>query len=140
MLAMTLAAACAASPTPSPANMTGVLNELAAHGASLVDVVGGDAGCSDASLQGNGTRLTLRFALDGRDYDVYLFRWRRASDYEAADGAFDACSAAFAAAGGAGTGRLATVEVFPWRAFGIGWTEAVRDAVVDSLTAAAAGS
>jgi len=136
--ALAVAACGGGGPTPSPADMTGILNELANHGATLKDIVGGDAGCGDATLQANGSRLTLTLAADGRDYDVYLFRWRRAGDFSAAGRPFHLCASEFADSVGASV-RVAIVEVQPWRAYGTGWSDEMHDAVQESLTAAAAG-
>lgn len=136
-VAVALAAmACGPTPTPSPEDMTGVLNELAAHGATVKDIVAGDAGCADPSLHGNASRLTLTLAVDGRDYEVYLFRWRRPSDYEAANGPFQQCVAEFVQNRST---DVEIVEVAPWRAFGAGWTFDAKEAIEQSLAAAAAG-
>jgi hypothetical protein len=129
-------AACGPTPTPSPEDMTGVLNEFAAHGATVKDVVAGDAGCADPSLHGNASRLTLTLAADGRDYAVYLFRWRRPSDYEAANAAFQQCVAEFA---DDHSTDVELVEVSPWRAFGAGWTFDAKEVIEQSLVAAAGG-
>jgi hypothetical protein len=131
-------AACGAAPAPTAGDMTSVLSELAAHGATVRDIVAGDPGCADASLQGNGSHIKLMLAADGRDYDVYLFRWRRATDYDAAGGAFSSCVSAFADRLDSSV-RVDIVEVSPWRAFGPGWTKDLHDTMQQSLAAAAIG-
>jgi hypothetical protein len=131
-------AACGASPQPTPGDMTSVLSELAAHGATVDDIVAGDVGCGDASLQGNGSHLNLTLAADSRDYDVYLFRWRRTSDYEAASQPFNACVSEFSSTLGSMV-AVEIVEVSPWRAFGPAWTKEMHDTMQQSLAAAAVG-
>ncbi len=130
--------ACGAAPAPTAGDMTLVLSELAAHGATVRDIVAGEPGCADASLQGNGSHLKLTLAADGRDYDVYLFRWRRASDYDAASQPFNSCVSSFADSLDSSV-RVEIVEISPWRAFGPGWTQDMHDTVQQSLAAAAVG-
>lgn len=134
-----LTAGCGgARPTPSPGGMVAVLGALAAHGASVTDVVAGDSGCSDPSLHDNAQRITLTLAADGRTYEVYLLRWRRQSDFDAAAAAFAACVADAAASPG-GADAMETVELAPWRAYGPGWGREMRDVIAQSLASAAGG-
>ncbi|MDP8905550.1 MAG: hypothetical protein M3N29_09630 [Chloroflexota bacterium] len=137
LVAAALLSACGgvASPTPSPADLGGVLNALASRGATINQVVGGDAGCPDSTLHSNAARIGLR--VDGRDYEIHLFRWRRAADFEAATAAFDECVAAYAA--GTSSVSIEVVAVPPWRAFGSGWSRQVTETVREALQAAAAG-
>ena len=136
-LLLALVVACGPAPTPSPESMTGVLNELAAHGATVTDVLAGDPGCAGSPLRSNASRLTLVLAADGREYHAYLFRWRRPADYEAASEEFSLCVAAFVTANG--STEVEVVEVPPWRAYGPGWTAATTEAVEGALAAAAGG-
>lgn len=141
MLVLTLAlalAACGPTPTASPTDMTGVLNEFASHGAVVRDIIAGDAGCAESDLHSNGSHLTLTLTAEARDYGVYLFRWRRPSDYAAGDSAFQQCVAQFAREPSV-TEEVQTIEVTPWRAFGTGWSDAMTDVIRQSLVAAAAG-
>jgi len=137
-LAMLLIAGCyGGSSSPTPGDMTDVLGELTAHGLTMTDTVAGDPGCADASLFDNARRLAVTSAADGRSYTLYLFRWRNVTDYNAAADAFDACVAAFA--GQPGAAAVETVDVSPWRAYGPGWTTAMRDALQQALSAAGTG-
>jgi hypothetical protein len=131
-----LAGCYGSSSSPTPGDMTDVQGELEAHGMVITDAVAGDAGCADPTLHDNARRLTVT-AADGQAYQIYLFNWYKDADFLAAAGAFDACVAAFAASGNALV--VETVEVSPWRAYGPGWTRALRDAVQQSLEAAASG-
>lgn len=130
--------ACGAGAQPTAGDMTALLSELSAHGATVRDMVAGDPGCDDASLEGNGSHMKLTLAADGRDYDLYLFRWRRTSDYEAAGRPFEGCVSEFADTLSSSV-RVEIVEVSPWRAFGPAWTKLMHDTVEQSLQAAAAG-
>ncbi len=132
-----LVGACGAAPQPTPGDMTSVLSELAAHGATVSDMVAGDAGCTDPTLRDNATRLELTLADDGRPYTVYLFRWRRQSNYDGAAVAFNMCVSQYLAKPGAVGADV--IDVSPWRAFGPGWTKEMHDAMQQSLAAAAVG-
>jgi hypothetical protein len=129
--------ACGAAPQPTPGDMTSVLSELATHGATVSDIVAGDAGCTDPTLHDNATRLELTLADDGRPYTVYLFRWRRQTDYDGAAVAFNMCVSQYVATAGAVGADV--IDVSPWRAFGPAWTKEMHDAVQQSLAAAAVG-
>ena len=138
LLALLLVAACGPMPAATPDDMVGVLNELTAHGATVTDIIAGDAGCPASSLHSNGSHLKMRFSPDGRDYDVYLFRWRGRTDFDSAAAQFDQCKSEFGNRLGPAL-PVSVVEVAPWRAFGIGWPSALRDAIEQSLVAAASG-
>jgi hypothetical protein len=131
------AAACAGgpSPTPTPSDLSAVLAALALRGTTLHQAVSGDAGCPGSGLHSNAARLELS-AADGEDHVVYLFRWRRAPDFEAAGDRFAQCVRDFEAA--TGTDAL-VVEASPWRAYGPGWSEEFADAVEGALRAAGGG-
>lgn len=129
---------CGTAPTPTPGEMVDVLNELAAHGATVRDVIAGDTGCSEPSLHDNGTRLQLTLASESRDYTVFLFRWRRPSDYDAAAASFSLCVSEFAQRLSSSV-SVNVVDVSPWRAYGPGWTPTLHDALQQSLAAAAVG-
>lgn len=132
-----IVAACAGAPQPTPGDMTAVLSELEAHGATVRDIVAGDAGCGDPTLHDNATRLELTLAADGRGYTVYLFRWRRQVDYDAAAVAFNTCVSEYLTrAGPVGT---VVIDISLWRAYGPGWTQEMHDALLQSLAAAAVG-
>jgi hypothetical protein len=133
-----LVAACyGGSAGPTPGDMVDVLGELSAHGATMTDTVAGDAGCADQTLVDNARRLAVTFAPDDRTYTVYLFRWLNNADYGEAGSAFAACVAAYRQANPSAS--VETVDVSPWRAFGPGWSQALRDSVGQALTAAARG-
>lgn len=117
--------------------MTGVLNELTAHGLTVTDIVGGDVGCAGSPLGSNGSHLTATLAADGKDYDIYLLRWRRQSDYEAADPTFQSCVTDYVRT--RGSIEVEVVELSPFRAFGGGWSVDAKEAVEQALAAAVAG-
>jgi hypothetical protein len=75
---------------------------------------------------------------DGRDYEIYLFRWRRAGDYEAAADSFARCVGDHAAENSAVNVEM--VDLSPWRAYGAGWSDELRRAVDGALRAAGGGT
>jgi len=135
---MAFVAACYGGSTgPTPGDMVDVLGELSAHGATMTDTVAGDAGCADQTLVDNARRLAVTFAPDHQTYTVYLFRWLNNADYGEAGSAFAACVAAYEQTNPGAS--VETVDVSPWRAFGPGWSQPLRDSVTQALTAAATG-
>lgn len=126
-----------ASPRPSVGDLSAVLGALALRGATVHDQVSGDAGCASSELHSNAVRLSLSLAGDATVHDVYLFRWRRPADFAAAAASFDACLAAHAA--GNADADVESLEVPPWRAYGVAWPPAVRSAVDGALRAVGGG-
>ncbi len=124
------------APTPTPRDLTAVLEALALRGATIHQAVAGDAGCPGVPLHGNAVRLELTLQQDGGHYSVYLFRWRRPAQYDAAAGQFDECLAVHARQ--AAEGEVEALEMAPWRAYGRGWSEDLRTALAAALRAAGA--
>ena len=116
--------------------MVALLAEMSAHGLSVRDNVAGDPGCGQPSLRDNASRLTIQLAGEPAAYTVFLFRWRRPADFDAAAADFGACVAEFSQVGTA----VSTLEHSPWRAFGPNWSAALEAALDDSLAGAAGGS
>lgn len=131
-----VAAGCAdgAAPTPTPRDFTAVLESLALRGATIHQAVAGDSGCPTLPLHSNAVRLELNLEQDGKDYEIYLFRWRRPAHYDAAANAFDDCLEQYAAAS-VGV-NVDSIEMAPWRAFGPAWTDELRTALAGALRAA----
>lgn len=138
LFAALAALGCGPEPSATPGDMVTLLNELTAHGTTVRDMVAGDAGCSDPTLRDNATRLQLTLASEERDHTVYLFRWRRQSDYDTAAASFSLCVSEFANRLSSSV-RVDTVAASPWRAYGPGWTPTLHDALQQSLEAAAVG-
>jgi hypothetical protein len=63
---------------------------------------------------------------------VYLFRWRRAPDFDAEADAFAACLAD--AEGRNPDATVSSSEHSPWRAYGLGWSDELRDTVDVAIT------
>ena len=134
-LAASIAAACGTgSPSPSAAEMTEFLQGLVLRGATIHEQVGGDAGCSDSTLYGNALRLELTLAQDGNDYEVFVFRWRKPTDFDASAVRFEGCLDEFAS-GSARDANVESVEVRPWRAFGPGWSPELRATLEETFRA-----
>lgn len=115
----------AAAPTPSPGGFADVISALVLRGATIRQHVSGDAGCPQSELHSNALRLEV--SLGGAQTEtVYLFRWRRESDYQAAAGEFAACVAQQ-------EGDAVALEHSPWRAYGAGWTEDLRTILAQAL-------
>ena len=121
-------------PTPSPQDMTGVVSALVLRGVTIGQVTAGDAGCPGSSLHSNAARIDLSLGPGARDHSVYLFRWRRPADFDAAAGPFADCVARHAAQ--APTPVADVIEVRPWRAYGAGWTRELNALLQEALRAA----
>jgi hypothetical protein len=119
-------------PAPTAGELGDVVAALVLRGATITDQVAGDAGCSDPTLFGNAVRLDVRMPGAATSAPVYVLRWKRAADYDAAEAAFAACVAQSPRPPDAVT----TVAVSPWRAYGPDWPDALRDAVSAALTEA----
>jgi len=113
--------------------MTGVLSALVLRGATIRQVVSGDAGCPGSSLHSNAARIDLTLHA-GADHSVYLFRWRRPADFGAAADAFADCAAQHVAQSPAAAADV--VEVPPWRAYGTGWTRELNTILHEVLRTA----
>jgi hypothetical protein len=123
-----------AAPSPTPADLTAVLEALALRGATLRQAVSGDAGCPAAELHSNAVRFDLSLEASDTRYQVYLLRWRRPADFSAAADAFEACLDDYTSRGVAAD--IQFLELPPWRAYGSGWSEDLREVLEQSLRAA----
>jgi hypothetical protein len=114
-LAIALAlAGCYASAGPSPVGgAEDVIANLVVRGVTVNRTVSGDAGCADQTLYDNAVHLTTSY--QGQVADLYIFEWRRASDFDAAASSFEGCVEAFRVAHPDAT--VAQLESSPWRAF-----------------------
>ena len=115
--------------------MDDIVAALVVRGAAISDQVAGDPGCSDRSLFSNAVRLDVRMPAEALSSPVYIFGWRRQSDYDAASSAFTNCVSEFGERTGAE--RIDQIGVSPWRAYGPDWPPALKDAVSAALTEAA---
>jgi hypothetical protein len=127
-----------AAPTPTPGGMGEVLPALALRGARIQQTVGNDPGCPGSALRSNAVRIELAVAGDENTHVIYLFRWRRPGQFDAASQAFADCVDQFSA-GIEGEVPVETVEVPPWRAYGPGWSDEVRLLLEEALLDLAGG-
>ena len=118
--------------------MSEVLPALALRGATIHQSVSGDPGCPGSPLHSNAVRLELSVADDPARYSVYLFRWRRPADFQAAAQPFSECIDEFLAQSD-GEVPIDGVEAAPWRAYGPGWSEELLLIVEDALHDLAGG-
>ena len=138
LIAALLVSACSAfaAPSPSAGEMGDVVSALVLRGGTITDQVGGDTGCSEATLHSNAVRLDVRMPGESASQPVYLFRWKNQADYDAAESVFSSCLAQFGQVSGSAT-AVSTVGVAPWRAYGPDWSAALKLAVNDALMQAA---
>lgn len=102
------------------------------------EVVSGDPGCSDASLADNAVRIGVSMPADVPPTVVYVLNFRNQAAYEAAAAPVEACRLALVAeASGPISGSH--LEVPPYRAYGVGWTDELTRIVEASLGSAARG-
>jgi hypothetical protein len=126
------------TPTPTAGDMSAVLAALALNGATVREVVSGDAGCPGSQLHSNAARLELTIAGDEQAYQVFLVRWRRPADFEAAAQAFSDCVDEYAAQT-EGEVVIEGLEIAPWRAYGPAWSEELAATVENALRDAGGG-
>ena len=122
------------TPTPLRGDMSAIQAALALRGATIHAAVSGDAGCpSVPGIHQNAARFELSLAGDaGQPSEVFLFRWRRASDFAAAEQAFSDCVDEYTA-GIAGDVPIDGLEVEPWRAYGPGWSPDLLELLESAL-------
>ena len=133
LLAFIIAACAASAPTPAPGDFGDAMSALVLRGVTVVGQTSGDAGCQADLLHRNAARLAVSVAGDEAIYDVYLFRWRRDSDFTAAAPSFAACLDEHSDRAGL---PVMAVESSPWRAYGTGWSNELRAVVEQALRAA----
>jgi hypothetical protein len=139
ILVLALVVACGGAPsaTFSAGDLTAVQEALALRGATVLRATSGDAGCQESDLHSNVVRLDLRLDGNHGEQQVYLFRWRRPAQFEAAAEPFADCVRSFASSAGGET--PVTLEVPPWRAYGTAWSDELRLTLEDALRAAGGG-
>jgi hypothetical protein len=126
-----------AAPPPSPGGFGDVIGELVLRGVTVQQHVSGDDGCPTVELHDNAARLSVSYGSTSRVFDVYVFRWRRASDFENEADAFAACAQEHGAQHP--QAQLSTIEASPWRAYGTDWPPELRRAVDQALFEAGGG-
>lgn len=140
VLLVLLAFGCGAfsAPSPTPGGMDDVIAALVLRGVTVHRLVSGNPGCSNGNLHGNAVLLEVAIDNQSASHEIYLFRWRRPADFDAAAADFDACVAEY---GSLNPGhRVDRLEARPWRAYGPGWTDDLRATLTDALRAASGGA
>jgi hypothetical protein len=121
---MTLAAAlvigaCSGLPSPpppSPGNMDDVIAALVRRDVTVHRIVSGDTGCPGQDLHDNAVHLEVAVGAQSALKHIYLFRWRKPADFEAAAVPFAQCVQEFADSNP--DAPLAQLDLAPWRAYG----------------------
>ena len=136
LVAAVVVAACyggGSRPTPLPGELADVVSGLVLRGATITRHVSGDAGCEDPRLYGNAVRLDVSMTPAAEPSSVYVLGWRRQTDFDNDAAAFAECVAGAQATYGA---EATVIESPPWRAYGLGWSDDLREAVEESIRAA----
>lgn len=137
LLVLLIVAAVGCSNTGTPTPTAGGFNDLIAalvlRGVTVTNHVSGDAGCSDLTLYSNAIRLDVTTANSPTVYQLYVFRWRRPADFEAAQQAFQDCVDGFLAINP--TAQVEGLEVAPWRAYGPNWPDELSNTITEALRA-----
>jgi hypothetical protein len=126
--------ACSGMPTTPPASPGGfgdVIGELVLHGVTVHEHTSGDDGCPNVELHDNAAHLSASFGSMSRLFDIYVFRWRRASDFEAEAVAFADCLEGHRALRPGS--QVVALESSPWRAYGTDWPPDLRLVVEEAL-------
>lgn len=134
-----LAGACAGPPVPNtPVPATDVFQELALAGASTVNLVSGDPGCSDANMIPYAIHAQVKMPPGAAaTSDVYLFTWANRAGWTRGAVAFESCRSEFAAGSKAAGRPVDEIDMSPYRMFGAGWSPALKTALTQALTKAA---
>ena len=137
--AVLLLGACAGPPIPAtPQPATGVFTELAILGGSTPNLVAGDPGCNQPDMIPSAIHAQVRVpATASQLTDVYLFTWADHDAWSRGAVAFDSCRAEYAASQSAAGGTVDELDVSPYRAFGAGWSSALKSALQQAMTKAA---
>ncbi len=117
--------------------MDDVIAALVLRGVTVHRLVSGDAGCPSSNLHSNAVHMDV--ALDGQSatHEIYLFRWRRAGDFDSSGQAFADCIAEYESLNLARP--VDRLEARPWRAYGPGWTDQLRSTLDAALLAVGGG-
>jgi hypothetical protein len=139
LLVAVIAAGCGSigQPAATPGGFGEVVAALVLHGVTVHEQVSGDDGCPRAELHDNAMRLTVSLADDPARRDVYLFRWRRATDFDAAVQSYFMCVTDFRSSHPRTV--IEVVEQRPWRAYGADWSVRLKQAITDALAVSAGG-
>ncbi len=122
------------APAPTAGTMDDLISALVLRGATVHRLVSGDPGCPSSDLHSNAIHLEVALGSQSATHEIYLFRWRKAADFEGSAQAFLECAEEYASLN---PGRqVFTIESAPWRAYGPGWTEGLRATLLDALRAA----
>jgi len=122
-------------PLPTPADSIGVFEQWALRGVTVTSERGGDTGCADQGLVDNAVHAVISFGGEGQR-DVYLFRFRNRVRWADGGPALDACQGQFEARSSRRGGAVDRIDVSPYRAFGDGWSDALRIALAAGMVAA----
>ncbi len=124
------------TPMPTPTDFQGIVEEMAASGVGVIDVVSGDAGCDDQRL----ARTAISFEASGLDQPtrvrIHLYAFRDTAVYEELRPGVDACARAYVS----DASTFNAVDASPYVLAGQGpWGPAFKDALREALTRAARG-
>ena len=142
LLVVALLVGCSSStpPTPSPGNMDDVIANIVLQNVRVHRLTSGDAGCPNTagdSVHDNAVHLEVAIGSQSVLHSIYLLRWRKPADFEAGEAAFDACIAEYQAVNPGA--QVSTLEAAPWRAYGPGWNDMVRNILETALRATGGG-
>lgn len=134
-VALLVLAGCGGAVTPSASigTMDDVIANLVLRGATVQRLVSGDPGCPSSDLHSNAISMELAIGSQGSLRSVYLFRWRRPADFEAAAAKFQACVAEYGAQHPGAV--VTTLESAPWRAYGPTWNDMTVSLIEEALHA-----
>ena len=139
LTAAVLLGACSGPPIPAtPQPATGVFTELAILGGSTPNLVSGDPGCNQPDMIPYAIHAQVRVPANASQLtDVYLFTWADHGSWSRGAVAFDSCRAEYAASRSAAGRTVDELDVSPYRAFGAGWSPALKSALQQAMTEAA---
>ncbi len=124
------------SPSPTPTDFAGIVDELAKVGIGVDHVTSGDAGCDDQRL----ARASIGFDAQGLDQAdlirIHLYSFKDQATYNELRPSVDACARSYVT----DATSFASVDAPPYVLAGSGpWTTRFKDALRSALEHAAAG-
>ncbi|MGO9179482.1 MAG: hypothetical protein ACLQBX_16920 [Candidatus Limnocylindrales bacterium] len=134
-----LAATCEGSPAPAtPAPATSVFEELEVQGGLTVNLTAGDPGCTDRNMIPYAIHAQVKLPANAAQVsDVYLFTWNDHAGWTRGAVAFESCRTEYTAGTLAAGRTIDEIDVSPYRAFGPGWSPALKAALTQALVQSA---
>ena len=120
-------------PAPTPADFQGIASEFVKRGVVIDNLVSGDAGCDDPTLNPTAIGLDASGLDQATPVRLYLYIFRNRASYERLRGSIDGCARAFVT----DPATFESIESSPFVLAGQGpWAPAFKATLREALTVA----